>query len=146
MELGWFVEHVVEKYNYWMAIILMLIGLYGTIAKDNLIKKLIGLNIFQTAIILFFISLGDVREGTAPIIKGSLPWGTHEIAELPYKYANPLPQVLMLTAIVVMAATAAVALALIIRIYEKYGTIQEEEILEKEIERARGERSSREEA
>ena len=58
MELGWFVEHVVEKYNYWMAIILMLIGLYGTIAKDNLMKKLIGLNIFQTAIILFFISLG----------------------------------------------------------------------------------------
>lgn len=141
------VSHVIEKYNYWMAVILMLIGLYGTIVKDNLIKKLIGLNIFQTAIILFFISLGDVRTGplgeggTAPILTEHLPWSAVEHAgnEATFIYASPLPHVLMLTAIVVLAATAAVALALIVRIYEEYGTIQEEEILTKEIERERAE-------
>jgi len=99
------------------------------------------LNIFQTAIILFFISLGDVSIGgwgggvTEPIVKGALPWETGGIVEEGVVYANPLPHVLMLTAIVVGAATTAVALALVIRIHEAYGTIEESEIIEKERER-----------
>lgn len=102
----------------------MLIGLYAIIAKDNLIKKIIGLNIFQTAIFLFFISLGAVKGGTAPIV-------SEEMINKGYVYVNPLPHVLILTAIVVSVATTAVALSLIIRIYEQYGTIEENEIIEK---------------
>ncbi|MHC1636278.1 MAG: cation:proton antiporter subunit C [Candidatus Methanospirareceae archaeon] len=123
---------IFEKYNFWMAIALMLIGLYGVITKENLVKKLIGLTIFQTAILLFFISLGDVEHGTAPIKKGVLPCETKIVEG--YVYVNPLPQVLVLTAIVVLAATTAVALSLIIRIYEEYGAIEEEDILKKERE------------
>lgn len=102
----------------------MLIGFYAIIAKDNLIKKIIGLNIFQTAIFLFFISLGAVKGGTAPIV-------SEEIVQKGYVYVNPLPHVLILTAIVVSVATTAVALSLIIRMYEQYGTIEESEIIEK---------------
>jgi len=130
----------IAKYNYWISILLMLIGFYAMIAKGNLLKKVIGLNIFQTAIILFFVSLGDATLGswgkgiTEPIVKGTLPWAAGGIVEHGVVYANPLPHVLMLTAIVVGAATTAVALALIIRMYEEYGTIEEEEIIEKERE------------
>ncbi|PXF52218.1 MAG: Na+/H+ antiporter subunit C [Candidatus Methanophagaceae archaeon] len=136
--LEWLIAEVFAKYNYWVSIVLMLIGFYAMIAKDNLMKKIIGLNIFQTAIILFFISLGDVSIGgwgggvTEPIVKGALPWETGEGGAV---YANPLPHVLMLTAIVVGAATTAVALALVIRLHEEYGTIEESEIIEKERER-----------
>ncbi len=122
--MEWLIEEIFAKYNYWVSIILMLIGFYAMIAKDNLIKKVIGLTIFQTAIFLFFISLGDMVGGTEPIyIKG-------------YEglYVNPLPHVLILTAIVVAVSTTAVALALVIRMYEEYGTIEEEEIIEKERE------------
>ena len=139
--LEWLIEEVFAKYNYWVSIALMLIGFYAMIAKDNLMKKIIGLNIFQTAIILFFISLADVSMGgwgggvTEPIVKGALPWETGGIVEEGVVYANPLPHVLMLTAIVVMAATTAVALALVIRLHEEYGTIEESEIIEKERER-----------
>lgn len=109
------------RYNYWMAIILMLIGLYALIAKQNLVKKLIGLNIFQTAIFLFYISLGEVRGGTAPIY---LPEGVDAL------YVNPLPHVLILTAIVVGVSVTAVGLSLIVRIHEEYGDIDEADLVQ----------------
>jgi multicomponent Na+:H+ antiporter subunit C len=128
--MEWLISDIIlAKYNYWIAIILMLIGFYAMIAKDNLIKKVIGLNIFQTAIFLFFISLGDKVGGTEPIVIIS-----EEIAHNGHLYVNPLPHVLILTAIVVAVATTAVALALVIRMYEEYETIEEEEIIEKERE------------
>jgi multicomponent Na+:H+ antiporter subunit C len=108
------------RYNYYMAVIIMLVGLYAMIAKSNLIKKIIGLNIFQTAIFLFYISTADVIGGTAPIV---VP-GTDVV------YVNPLPHTLMLTAIVVAVSITAVSLALVIRIKESYGTIEEDEIIE----------------
>jgi len=121
--MEWFIAKVLAKYNYWVFIILMLIGFYGIIAKHNLIKKIIGLNIFQTAIFLYFISLGAVKGGTAPIV-------SEEMVQKGYPYANPLPHVLILTAIVVSVATTAVALSLIIRLYQEYGTIEEGEIIQ----------------
>jgi multicomponent Na+:H+ antiporter subunit C len=124
----WFIAKIFAKYNYWVFIILMMIGFYGIIAKDNLIKKIIGLNIFQTAIFLFFISLGAVKGGTAPIVD-------EEIIRKGYVYVNPLPHVLILTAIVVSVATTAVALSLVIRLYQEHGTIEEGEIIQKEIEK-----------
>jgi multicomponent Na+:H+ antiporter subunit C len=120
----WFTDQVLGKYNYWVSVALMLIGFYAIFAKDNLIKKVIGLSIFQTAIFLYFISLGAVRGGTAPIV-------SEEIVRKGYVYANPLPHVLILTAIVVSVATAAVALSLIIRMHEAYGSIEEREIIER---------------
>src|SRR5512139_3683951 len=113
---------VLAKYNYWVSVALMLIGFYGIFAKDNLIKKVIGLSIFQTAIFLYFISLGAVKGGTAPIV-------SEEIIRNGYVYANPLPHVLILTAIVVSVATAAVALSLIIRMHEEYGSIEESKMI-----------------
>ncbi|MCU0305104.1 MAG: cation:proton antiporter subunit C [Thermoanaerobaculales bacterium] len=104
-------------YNYWVVIFLMMTGLYVVISRGNLIKKVIGLNIFQVSVIMFYVSMGKVRGGTAPIL-----------AEGIEVYSNPLPHVLMLTAIVVGVATSAVALALIVRIKEAYGTIEEDEI------------------
>lgn len=115
-----FVVAFLTRYNYYMAVIIMLIGLYAMIAKSNLIKKVIGLNIFQTAIYLFYISIADVEGGTAPIL---VP-GTDVV------YVNPLPHVLILTAIVVGVSITAVAYALTIRIYQSYGTIEEDELLE----------------
>jgi len=136
--IEWVVTHVFEKYNFWVAVFIILIGLYGTVVKGNLLKKLVSLSIFQTGIFLFYISLGDVgelatwglRTATPPIL-----W-EHGVEELGYVYANPLPHVLMLTGIVVSAATTGVALALVVRMYREFGTIEEDEIMEKE--RARG--------
>jgi len=122
--MEWFVAKVFAKYNYWVFIILMMIGLYGIIAKNNLIKKIIGLNIFQTAIFLYFISLGAVKGGTAPIV-------SEEMIQKGYVYVNPLPHVLILTAIVVSVATTAVALSLVIRMHHEYGSIEESDIIEK---------------
>jgi len=122
------IEKIFAKYNYWIFIIIMSIGFYAIIVKNNLIKKIIGLNIFQTAIFLFFISLGAVKGGTAPIV-------SEEMIAKGYVYVNPLPNVLILTAIVVAVATTAVALSLIIRMYEEYGTIEEDEIIEKSEEK-----------
>lgn len=122
--MEWFIVKIFAKYNYWISILIMLIGFYAIIAKENLIKKIIGLNIFQTAIFLFFISLGAVKGGTAPIVSG-------EMVKKGYVYVNPLPHVLILTAIVVSVATTAVALSLIIRMYREYGAIEEGEIIEK---------------
>ncbi|KAF5434665.1 multicomponent Na+:H+ antiporter subunit C [Candidatus Methanophagaceae archaeon] len=126
--MEWLITEIFDKYNYWISIVLMLIGFYAMIAKDNLIKKIIGLNIFQTAIFLFYISLGDITGGTEPIV-------SEEMIAQGYVYVNPLPHVLILTAIVVGVATTAVALALVILMYEEYGTIEESEIIELERER-----------
>jgi len=108
-----------EHYNYWVVIFLMMAGFYILIDSNNLIKKIIGLNIFQTSVFMLYISLGKVAGGTAPIA-----------AEGIKTYSNPLPHVLILTAIVVGIATTSLALALVIRIKESYDTVQENEILE----------------
>ncbi len=108
-------------YHYWVVIALMMTGLYVVIAKGNLLKKIIGLNIFQVSVIMFYVSMGKVRGGTAPILA--------EGFEL---YSNPLPHVLMLTAIVVGVATTALGLSLVVRIQEACGTIEEDEIREQE--------------
>lgn len=119
---------IVNKYNYWLYIILMMIGLYAMIAKNNLIKKLVGMNIFQTAIILFFISMGYKENATIPIIMGGHGEGAaHKTIEAS-QYINPLPHVLMLTAIVVSVATLGVALALVIRVYQRHQTLEEDEL------------------
>jgi multicomponent Na+:H+ antiporter subunit C len=108
---------IIGLFNYWVVIGLMMIGLYIVIDASNLIKKVIGLNIFQTSVFILYISIGKIKGGAAPII-----------AEGVEVYANPLPQVLILTAIVVGVATTALGLALIVRIKEAYGTIEEDEI------------------
>lgn len=114
---------IIGKYNYWIYISLMMLGLYAMIAKNNLVKKIIGMSIFQTAIILFYISIGMKRDATIPILE----YGAHAIDAA--DYINPLPHVLMLTAIVVSVATLGMALALAIRIYQKHNTLEEDEIL-----------------
>jgi len=118
---------LVAKYNYWIYITLMMIGLYAMIAKNNLIKKIVGMNIFQTAIILFYVSIGVKKGGTLPIIEHGHGGHSHVIHAA--DYLNPLPHVLMLTAIVVSVATLGVALALAIRIYNRYNSLEEDEIL-----------------
>ncbi len=111
----------IDLYNYWIFIFLMMIGFYIVIAQGNLVKKIIGLNIFQTAVFLLYISMGKVKGGTAPIIVAG-----------DASYSNPLPHVLILTAIVVGVATTALAMALIIRIRKAYGTIEEQDIHEQD--------------
>ncbi len=117
-------EIIIGKYNYWIYISLMMIGFYAMIAKRNLVKKIVGMNIFQTAIILFFISTAYKRDATIPIIMKS-----QEVIN-PAQYINPLPHVLMLTAIVVMVSTFGVALAVIMMLYKQYKTLDEDEIIE----------------
>lgn len=119
-------EYIVSKYNYWVYIFLMMLGLYGMIGKRNLVKKLIGMNIFQVAIILFYLSIGSKTGASIPILTAE---DLHGMAD-PGKYMNSLPHVLMLTAIVVGIATTGVALAVIIMIYNRYKTLAEDEILE----------------
>ncbi len=104
-------------YNYWIVIFLMMTGFYVVIARSNLVKKIIGLNIFQTSVFLLYISMGKIRGGNAPIISEGVT-----------TYSNPLPHVLILTAIVVGIATTGMGMALIIRINEAYGTVEENEI------------------
>jgi multicomponent Na+:H+ antiporter subunit C len=108
---------------YWLCIVLMMIGLYIVIARDHLVKKVMGLNIFQVSVIMFYVSLGKIRGGTAPILVG------HGSDAADVIYSNPLPHVLMLTAIVVGVATTALGLALVVRIQEAYGTVEEDEIV-----------------
>ncbi len=119
---------IVAKYNYWLYVVLMMIGLYAMIAKNNLIKKLVGMNIFQTSIILFYVSIGYKIKGTIPIIQSHGSHNAHELVIHTADYINPLPHVLMLTAIVVSVATFGVALALAIKIYQRYQTLEEDEI------------------
>lgn len=108
---------ILGLYNYWIVVVLMMIGLYIVIAQGNLVKKIVGLNIFQTSVFIFYISLGKVDGGTAPILADGVAL-----------YSNPLPHVLILTAIVVSLATTALGLAIVVRIKEAYGSIEEEEI------------------
>lgn len=117
----------VAKYNYWIYITLMMIGLYAMIAKNNLVKKIIGMNILQTAIILFYVSIGAKKGATIPIIEHGHGAESHVVRAV--DYINPLPHVLMLTAIVVAVATLGVALALAIKVYNRYHTLEEDEIL-----------------
>ncbi len=108
-----------SHYGYWVTILLMVAGLYIVIARSNLIKKLIGLGIFQTSVYLLYIAPGKLIGGTAPIIADGFT-----------VYSNPLPHVLILTAIVVGVATLALGLALVVRIHEEYGSIEEDALLE----------------
>jgi len=124
-----FLDVLISRANYWIYIILMMIGLYGIMVKKNLVKKIIGMNILQTAVILLFISVGAKKNATIPIIEHG-----HDSAHTAVSathYINPLPHVLMLTAIVVAVATLGVALALVIRIHQQYHTLEENEILER---------------
>ena len=166
---GFIEDNIVPKFNYWIYVILMMIGLYAMIAKNNLIKKLIGMAVFQTAIILFYVSVAvKSEEASIPILPhhghdyspkaaaahavdgvhedqthekhggDTLEGYEHHHAEAhhpkvpkPDNYANPLPHVLMLTAIVVGVATLGLALAITQKIYREYGTLEENELLEK---------------
>lgn len=114
---------LMELFNYWVVILLMMTGFYIVIVQGNLIKKLIGLNLFQTSVFIFYISVGKVAGGTAPIQ-----------AEGVDVYSNPLPHVLILTAIVVGISTTALALALVIRIRNAYGTVEEEELQKRDLQ------------
>jgi multicomponent Na+:H+ antiporter subunit C len=108
-------------YYYWVFAILLMIGLYAVIVKLNLIKKLIGLSLFQAAVFLLYITMGKLEGGTAPIVTDTNANGL---------FSNPLPQVLILTAIVVGISTMALGLGIVISIKEEYGTIEEDEIQE----------------
>ena len=110
---------ILGLYNYWIFIVLMMCGFYVVISRGNLVKKLVGLNIFQTSVFILYISMGKIAGGTAPILTGTATI-----------YSNPVPHVLILTAIVVGIATTALGLALVVRIHEAYGTIEEDEILQ----------------
>jgi len=126
-------EIILAKYNYWIYVLLMMIGLYAMLVKNNLVKKIIGMSIFQTAIIIFYVSAGAKKGATIPIIEhghGAVEHGAVEHGINAAHYVNPLPHVLMLTAIVVGVATLGVALAIILGIHKKYGTVEEDEILE----------------
>ena len=112
-------DFIISHYNYWIVIFLMMVGLYTVISRGNLIKKIIGLNIFQVSVFFLYISISTVEDGAAPIITEGIK-----------VYSNPLPHVLILTAIVVGVATTALGLALVVRIKESYGTIEEDEIHE----------------
>lgn len=114
-------------FNYWVVIVLMMIGFYTVISHDNLVKKMIGLNLFQTAVFVFYISMGKITGSTAPILMDGAA-GDDAL------YANPLPHVLILTAIVVGLATTALGLALVVRIHEAYGSIEEDDVLAADFE------------
>lgn len=111
-------NYAAAHYNYWASILLLAAGFYIVISRGNLIKKIVGLNLFQVSVFMLYISLGKVAGGTAPILTGK-----------PEIFSNPLPHVLILTAIVVGVATTAIGLALAVRIKYAYGTIEEDEIL-----------------
>jgi multicomponent Na+:H+ antiporter subunit C len=113
-------EHFLARWNYLAVIILMMTGLYITISRGNLVKKVMGINVFQVSVILLYVSMGKISGGTAPI----LIEGQRGII-----YSNPLPHVLMLTAIVVGVASTALGLALVVRISEAYETVEEDEIV-----------------
>ena len=110
---------LLTHWNFFIVIALMMIGFYAVIARGNMVKKMVGLNIFQTSVFMLYISMGKVSDGTAPILTG----------DPQTVYSNPLPHVLILTAIVVGVATTAVGYALIIRIQESFGTIEDDDII-----------------
>ena len=108
-------------YHYWVFAILLMIGFYAVVAKTNLVKKLLGLSLFQAAVFLLYITMGKVEGGTAPIFQKSV---------VDPVFSNPLPQVLILTAIVVGISTMALGLGIVVRVKEEYGSIEETEIQE----------------
>ena len=112
---------VLGLYNYWVVVVLMMVGFYIVIAHGNLVKKIVGLSIFQTSVFILYISMAKIENATAPILDEGI-----EV------YSNPLPHVLILTAIVVGIATTALGLALTVRIKEAYGSIEEDEIQKKD--------------
>lgn len=112
---------IVTHFNYWIAVVVAMLGLYAVISSGNLVKKLIGLSMFQTAIFLLFITVGKIEGGTAPIID-----------EAYTVYSNPLPHVLILTAIVVSVATLSVGLALAVAMKREYGSVEEDDIHEQD--------------
>lgn len=124
----WDATYIAGHINYWLFIVLMMTGLYIVVAKGNLVKKIVGLNIFQTSVFMLYISIGKVTGGTAPIfptnLQGKLKYDPDIL------YSNPLPHVLILTAIVVGVATTALGLALIIRIREEFQSIEDETLTE----------------
>lgn len=119
------------QYNYWIVIVLMMIGFYIVISHGNLVKKLMGLSIFQTSVFILYISMGKVANGTAPILDKAYT-----------VYSNPLPHVLILTAIVVGIATTALGLALVVRIREAYGSIEEGDIEMQDCDKLKKENAS----
>jgi multicomponent Na+:H+ antiporter subunit C len=108
------------QYNYWIFAVLMSLGIYITMSRGNLVKKVVGLNVFQASVFLLYISSGKIWGATAPIL----------VEGKDYVFSNPLPHVLILTAIVVGVATTAIGLALVVRIKEAFGTVEEDELLE----------------
>ena len=118
------VEYLLGHMNYWLFIVLMMTGFYIVVSRGNYVKKIVGLNLFQASVFMFYISIGKVSGGTAPIYPINLDIDPSVV------YSNPLPHVLILTAIVVGIATTALGLALIVRIREEFGTIEEDEIIE----------------
>lgn len=112
---------ILDYYNYWVVVFLMMTGFYIVISANNLVKKIVGLNVFQTSVFILYISMGKVSGGTAPIVVEGVTL-----------YSNPLPHVLILTAIVVGVATTAVGLSLIVRIKRAYGTVEENEFENKD--------------
>ena len=146
--MDYFYDAIVSNFNYWTYVVLMMIGLFAMIAKNNLLKKLIGMTIFQAAIILFYVSIGVKYDARIPILtKDEVPHsaghedsqeqgaGDHESQVLPDINANlvtnPIPHVLMLTAIVVGVSTLGVGLAIAQRVHQHYGSLEEDEILAK---------------
>ncbi len=115
-----YLEGIVNHYNQWVTIFLMVSGLYIVVARGNMVKKLVGLALFQTSVYLLYLSPGKILGGTPPILADGFT-----------VYSNPLPHVLILTAIVVGVATLALGLALVVRINEAFGTIEEDELFEK---------------
>jgi len=111
------IDDIVGLLNYWVVVVLMMAGFYVVIAQHNLMKKVVGLNIFQVAVFVFYITMGKIDSGSAPILDDTIQ-----------VYSNPLPHVLILTAIVVGVATTALALAFVVRIQRAFGTIEEDEI------------------
>lgn len=124
----WEPGYITGHTNYWLFIILMMTGLYIVVAKGNMVKKIVGLNIFQVAVFMLYISIGKVTGGTAPIYP--IDAEGHIAFDAAIVYTNPLPHVLILTAIVVGIATTSLGLAIIVRIREAYGSIEEDEVLE----------------
>ena len=112
---------IADHYNYVITIFLMMAGLYIVVARGNMVKKLVGLSIFQTSVYLLYIEPAKILGGTAPIVDPAFT-----------VYSNPLPHVLILTAIVVGVATLALGLALTVRINEAYGTVEEDEIFKQD--------------
>lgn len=115
--MQWFYSH----FNYVLSVLLLVVGLYTILSTHNFFKKLLGLSVFQVSISLFYISVGKITDGTAPILIDGAPEGS-------VLYSNPLPHVLILTAIVVGVATLSLGLALLVRIHGAYGSIEEDEV------------------